>query len=135
MKRKNDEVYEEDEISQGNRAIINWGITLLIVAVIAVIVFALLRPTLLGLEAKANKASDQYVTSKVTHLETLKSDYLRLETEIGDFGSDSTKTQQIQNRRNQQAATLNTMWSEYNLVQDKSLVPDDIKQFLDKHPQ
>lgn len=71
-----------DEIDEGTRAIIQWGIALLLVIVISGFVLRAVAPTWRAQERQAIQQSQEYVTTKQALLLKLVADYQRLDAEI-----------------------------------------------------
>ena len=125
-------MYDNDEVYQGSKAILWWGLAIVVVLVVAVLIFASIRPQILEMQAQANQSSDQYITARVTHLQGLMSDYLRLDREIADFGGDESDSR-VSTRQAQQANIITEMHQVVSLV-GPGFIPESIRQFLVQHP-
>lgn len=131
MKGKRDMPYDKDP--DGIIWLSKVGLVVILLLVIGTIAFALLRPRLNQLQSSADRNSPQFIDAVVTHLQNLQQDYLRLETEIADFGSDPQYAKSVENRQSQQAAILSTMREEAAQI-DVRFIPTSILVFLDQHP-
>lgn len=121
-----------DEISQGTRAIIQWGVAIILLLLVGALSFAILQPFLVKLQTDAAQNSQGYIETKQGLLFSLIEDYQDLETQIVSLGNSDMENQTRQALQAQQASIVNRVQSEAALL-DPQYVPQDVQAFLNAH--
>ncbi len=105
-----------------------------VLVVIGVIVYGTYQ-TRINIERGAVQHSNQYTQSKVTQLSDLKAQYTDLDTKIVLYKDNEDV---VTAYKAQQIAILQQMWQAYDLIPVdivSDVVPNNIKAFLNAHPQ
>ncbi|HSX39250.1 MAG TPA: hypothetical protein VLI92_01530 [Candidatus Saccharimonadales bacterium] len=116
---------------------ITFWMSVTVIAVIALATFISLvaYPYILNKQREAVQHSQQYVTSQVTALTTLKAQYDVLETKKVEQAGNADV---VAAYNAQESAIIGQMWETYNLIPEdvrSQVVPQNIRTFLSSHPR
>ncbi len=91
-----------EEIGWGAKAIIVWGLAILVVVLLAVVGSYALYPKLLEWQTKADQNSPQFVISAQTDISNAISHYDGLQTQITELSAQPGNEQLVQDMKDQQ---------------------------------
>ncbi len=98
-------------------------------------IYLFVMPTFMNQQTHIVRNTNMYVTSRVTALRTLKTAYDENETKLAEDRAAHVDQSVIDARESQQAGLIQQMREQADLVEDKDLIPADIRRFLADHAE
>lgn len=120
-----------EDIRLGNKALWVWGITLILLAVIATVIFTGLRIVQVRANTEINQNSQGYIETKQTLLINLMAEYYSLDSDKARL--DESDQQVRESIQAQQRALIIRMHQEADLLGGES-TPPEVAEFLRAHP-
>jgi len=108
--------------------------SIVIGAIVIAIIIASSQKKFYDIERGAIKYSHQYIETKRSLLQSLHSDWLKLDAEIAELSVNSENQAIVNSKGAQQKAILNRMHTEAENIPSKE-IPESVTAFLEKHPR